>query len=193
MTFYKRRLTHWHPEGRSIFLTCRLHGSLPPLLLQRPRPLKSPGQRFVDFDLLLDAAATGPVWLKDPKIAAIVEDSIRKGAELGNYALHAYVVMFNHVHILLDPLIPMQRITSGLKGASARFANIALQRTGESFWQRESYDHWVRNDAQFEKIKRYIENNPVRAGLAGKPEDWEWSSANRIVEKAAAASASATG
>ncbi len=194
MPFYKRRLAHWHPEGRSIFLTCHLDGSLPPSILRRPHPAQqSAGERFVDVDRLVDAAATGPVWLKDPRIAAIVEDSIRQGAELGHYVLHAYVVMLNHVHILLNPLTPMASITAGLKGASARHANKALERTGKSFWQRESYDHWVRNDKQFEKIKSYIERNPVRAGLAASPEAWLWSSANASPRKEAAIGNGTTG
>jgi hypothetical protein len=63
ISFYKRRLTHRHPEGRSIFLTCRPHGSLSTPFLQRPRlPQQSAGQRFVEVDMVLDAAATGPVW-----------------------------------------------------------------------------------------------------------------------------------
>jgi putative transposase len=41
-----------------------------------------------------------------------------------------------------------------------------LGRTGEPFWRRESYDHWVRNDDEWRRIAAYIENNPVKAGLA---------------------------
>jgi REP element-mobilizing transposase RayT len=52
-----------------------------------------------------------------------------------------------------------------------------LARTGEPFWQREAYDHWVRNETEFERIRRYIEENPVRAGLAATSEEYPWSSA----------------
>ena len=64
-----------------------------------------------------------------------------------------------------------------LKGVTAREANKALQRTGQRFWQEESFDHWVRSEGSFDRIVLYIENNPVRAGLVTKPEDWPWSSA----------------
>lgn len=140
-----------------------------------------PGKQFLEADRRLDAAATGPRWLSDPEIAGYVVDSLIRGAELGHYFLRAYVVMPNHVHVLLDPLAPLRRITGGIKGVSARDANGALGRTEKPFWQDESFDHWIRNGAQFERVRRYIERNPVKAGLVARPEDWEWSSAYRRV------------
>jgi len=67
------------------------------------------------------------------------------------------------------------------KGTTAREANRVLGRTGEPFWQKESYDHWVRDGDELEKIRAYIESNPVKAGLARNPKDFAWSSAS--VEK----------
>jgi REP-associated tyrosine transposase len=64
-----------------------------------------------------------------------------------------------------------------LKGATAREANLVLHRTGSTFWQKESYDHWVRDAAEFDRIRRYIENNPVKAGIVKMPEEFPWSSA----------------
>ena len=52
-----------------------------------------------------------------------------------------------------------------------------LALTGNPFWQEESYDHMVRHMAEFEKIRNYIEENPVRAGLTGEASDYRWSSA----------------
>jgi alkanesulfonate monooxygenase SsuD/methylene tetrahydromethanopterin reductase-like flavin-dependent oxidoreductase (luciferase family) len=54
--------------------------------------------------------------------------------------------------------------------------------TGERFWQDESFDHWVRDPAEWQKIRAYIERNPVSAGLVAKPEEWPWSSASRPIE-----------
>jgi len=93
-----------------------------------------------------------------------VTSSIRKGVELGHYEPGAYV-MANHVHLLILPWIGPDRLLKSLKGATAREANRLLSRTGEPFWQKESYDHWVRNPGELEKIRTYIENNPVKAGL----------------------------
>ena len=75
--------------------------------------------------------------------------------------------------------VALQRVMSTLKGVSARNANAELGRVGEPFWQDESFDHWIRDSSQFERIRSYIEQNPVKAGLAKKPEDWQWSSARK--------------
>ena len=128
---------------------------------------------------MLDSSSSGPLWLKDPEIAGIVTQAIHRGEELGQYALRAYVVMPNHVHVLLEPILSLSRLTNGIKGVSARVANLKLGRTGKPFWQDESFDHWIRNQGQFTRIKSYVENNPVKARLCAKPEDWEWSSARK--------------
>jgi REP element-mobilizing transposase RayT len=85
--------------------------------------------------------------------------------------------MPNHVHLLLTPHVEMSRLLCSLKSVTAKRANLLLGRTGEPFWQDESYDHLVRNGEEFRRIQRYIENNPVRALLASAEEDYRWSSA----------------
>jgi len=92
--------------------------------------------------------------------------------------------MPNHVHVLLEPKVPLPAITRWLKGSTARKANQILGRTGEAFWQEESFDHWIRNDSELNRIVRYIEYNPVTAGLARAPEEWRWSSARLTGESA---------
>lgn len=130
-------------------------------------------------DAELDKARNGPRWREDERIAMIVVQTLRKGAEeLKQYALHSFVVMPNHVHILIEPKISAARIMKGIKGVSARRANEILGRTNQNFWRDESYDHWVRSEAEFKSIKLYIEHNPVTAGLVERPEDWPWSSAS---------------
>ena len=96
---------------------------------------------------------------------------------MGHCQLRAWVLMANHVHALLLPLVSPPRLMQALKGATARAANQVLGRSGETFWQAEAYDHWVRDEREMERIAAYIENNPVRAGLAARPEDYAWSSA----------------
>jgi len=66
----------------------------------------------------------------------------------------------------------MSRIARGIKGVTLRDANRVLGRVGKPFWQDESFDHGIRSAAEFEKVRGYIERNPVKAGLAAKPEDW---------------------
>jgi putative transposase len=176
MTPHRRRLPHVYPEGAPLFLTWHLHGSLPASLLPPPRSLAA-GQAFVWLDRQLDALRRGPMYLRRPDIAQIVVNSIHKGVDLEHYELGAYVVMPNHVHLLIRPSIAPERLMKSLKGASAREANRVLGRTGEPFWQKESYDHWVRNPSEFQTIRMYIEANPVKAGLVRNPEDYPWSSA----------------
>jgi len=144
---------------------------------------------FAKLDSILDRAETGPRWLGQPEVAALVEDAIlRRYAEL--YGLWAYVVMANHLHLLLRPrpmippqegapsaFVPLKMITKRIKGYTARDANRILKRTGQHFWQQESFDHWPRDEDEFFRIISYIENNPVKAGLVQHPEEWRWSSA----------------
>jgi len=131
-------------------------------------------------DRQLDRATFGPAWLRQPAIAECVTATI-EAAELehGLCTAHAFVVMPNHVHLLLSPSRLLREVTRWIKGASARRANLLLHRTGRPFWQDESFDHWVRNRAEFEKIRYYIEHNPVSAGLVQTPEQWRYSSAGR--------------
>ncbi|HET9177449.1 MAG TPA: hypothetical protein VFQ24_03740 [Terriglobia bacterium] len=170
MTFYRRNLPHWHPEGKAIFLTWRLFGSLPRSIQAAGRiasagvtksrviqttgrsagatsagatkgGITEAGKRFRRWDAELDKGLVGPVWLRDARIARYVELAIHRGEQLGHYKPYAYVVMPNHVHALLVPLVPLARITRGIKGVSARDANAVLGHQGQPFWQNESFDH----------------------------------------------------
>jgi REP element-mobilizing transposase RayT len=179
MTYYERNLPHWHPDGKAIFLTWRLHGSLPEHVVTDLRRTKETnGLRFARAERFLDRGSFGPLWLADPRVAASVQRSIIRGArELDHYAVLAYVIMPNHVHLLIEPHTSLERITRGIKGVSSRVANFILARPGLTFWQGESFDHWVRTPAEGEKICRYIENNPVKARLVRNANEWRWSSA----------------
>jgi REP-associated tyrosine transposase len=121
---------------------------------------------------------SGPLFLRQEAISSLVVESLYRGEELGHYQLGPFVVMANHVHVLLLPSTPPSRLLKSLKGVTARNANRVLGRTGESFWQRESYDHWVRDEHEWTRIATYIENNPVKAGLVSNPENYRWSSAH---------------
>ncbi len=173
MTGTRRRLPHVYPEGRWLFLTWCLHGAL------RTDEFAPPGkvsarEAFRLMDRRLDAAR-GAV-LGD-KVAALVEEALKVGAEWGRYELGPFVIMPNHVHTLILPKMEVARLMQSLKGYTAREANRLLNRAGQPFWQKESYDHWVRDGDEFLRIAAYIERNPVRAGLAASPQAYRWSSA----------------
>jgi REP element-mobilizing transposase RayT len=137
----------------------------------------SDGKAFVWMDRYLDTTREGPRYLAQDRIARIVAESLLRGVALGHYSLRAWVIMANHVHALLLPRVAPSRLLQSLKGYTAREANRVLGRTGEPFWQAESYDHWVRDGEELEKIVAYIENNPVKAGLVARAGDYRWSSA----------------
>ena len=104
-------------------------------------------------------------------------EAIRAGESRKFYELSAWVVMPNHVHLLILPQVELPQITQWIRGRTAREANVLLGRVGQPFWQHESYDHWVSNEKELQRIAAYVEENPVSAGLAATPEDWPFSSA----------------
>jgi putative transposase len=173
----QRRLPHIYPEDRWLFVTWNLHGSLPASHFPPARKV-SDGEAFTWIDRYMDQARTGPTFLRQERIATLMIDSLFRGEQLGHYQLGPFAIMANHIHVLLFPRISPSRLLKALKGSAAREANRLLNRTGEQFWQRESYDHWVRDDKEWNRIAAYIEQNPVKAGLVAKMEDYQWSSAN---------------
>lgn len=175
MSYSERNLPHWHPEGKALFITWRLHGCMPSSDWGSRKDART---AFREMDRALDEAARGPVWLKDPRVAKIVIDALRFcEGNLNLFELIAFAIMANHVHILIQPKAELSKITRAIKGFTAREANKILHRTGKPFWQVKSFDRWVRNEEEFNKIIRYIEGNPVSAGLAARIEDYPWSSA----------------
>jgi putative transposase len=177
MPLYRRRLPHIYHTDQPVFLTWGLYGSLPAGRAFHGGTLSS-GQAFAALDRLLDEARGEPVYLRRPELADMVVEAIYfNGETLGQYALHAFAVMPNHVHLLITPNLPLPRITKSLKGITASRANTMLGFAGKRFWQEESYDHELRSAGGLERIRRYIENNPVRAGLVSDSKDYRWSSA----------------
>ncbi len=194
--YYKRHLPHQVPEGYPIFLTWNLKGALPGYVLatlrqererlekQPPRAVETTVERkireskilFAMADRYLDCSTDGPVYLKNGEAAKVVEDTILFGVS-ERYELFAWCVMANHVHVLLAPNWELKDITRGIKGYTAYKINALQNARGRVFWQDESYDHWLRDEAENLRIIVYIENNPVVAGLCPRAEDWPWSSA----------------
>ena len=133
---------------------------------------------FLQHDEQLDRAPSGPVCLQDSRVARVVVDALLYGETVrGFYQLHAWVVMPNHVHAILQPHAAMPSIMRWLKGRTGRVANQILGRTGTALWQDESFDHWIRSAEELSDLIEYVENNPVKAGLVEAKQQWRWSSA----------------
>lgn len=177
MKMYERRLPHSDVIGQPLFVTFRLHGSLPSNRVFPPARLTS-GQAFVAMDRLLDHSRAGPFHLRRPEIAQMVIKALHDGENrLRRYHLHAFVVMPNHVHLLVTPFVRAREWLGPLKGFTGHHANRILSRQRVPFWQDESYDHMIRNDEEFARVQRYIEFNPVQAGPVPAPDEFPWSSA----------------
>jgi putative DNA methylase len=174
-----------HFDGGEIpqFITLRLADSMPQEFLDRWREELSREQNVnIDaalrkrIEFFLDQGY-GECYLGDSRVAELVQNSFLF-FDGQRYRLTAWVVMPNHAHMLLTPCAghELSDILHSLKSYTANEANKLLRRSGQ-FWQTESFDRWVRDANHFAKVIAYIENNPVKARLCKKPEDWPFSSA----------------
>lgn len=112
----------------------------------------------------------GSCHLLDSRVACIVAEALRH-FHGERYRLFAWCVMPNHVHVLFSPLRKhsLDAILHSWKSYSAQKANALLGRTGP-FWQREYFDHLVRDQSSLRKITQYIRDNPKKAGFL----NWPW-------------------
>ena len=92
-------------------------------------------------------------------------------------AVHAYVFMTNHVHLLLTPSTEdgPSRVLQSLGRRYVRYVNTAYRRTG-TLWEGRFKSAIVDSEQYLLTCSRYIELNPVRAGMVAAPEDYPWSS-----------------
>ncbi len=173
-----------HFDGGEIaqFLTFRLFDSLPKETVEQWREeTKELGEHGKvifrkNVEKFLDTGF-GECFMKDDRIAQLVENGLLFHQNK-KFDLTAWVVMPNHMHFLATPLekIELREIAHSIKSYAAHEANKMLNRTGQ-FWQHEPFDRYIRNRRHFVNVIKYIENNPVKAGLSEKPEDWRFSSA----------------
>lgn len=174
-------LPHFDGGGIVQFITFRTYDSLPRKVLDRwrvelEREMITEPEYRRKIERYLDGSA-GRCRLRDERIAGMVEGTLLH-FDSRKYKLIAYVVMPNHVHLLLRPLenTPLSAIMHSIKSYTAHRANAMLGRTG-SFWSREYFDRFIRDHDHLLKTIDYIHNNPVKAGLCRRPADWRFSSA----------------
>jgi putative DNA methylase len=164
---------------RTQFITCRLYDALPDVLLKKIRKelkIRSPDdierQTLILAEKYMDRGH-GQCFLRKRPVAEIVRASLMKYHQ-ERYRLFAWVIMPNHIHLLLRALpgYSLEQIFHSFKSYTALQANRALDRKGP-FWMREFFDRYIRDADHFDKALSYIENNPVKAGLRLRAEDWE--------------------
>lgn len=133
---------------------------------------------FKRIEAVLDGGTLGPDWLKHRDVAIMVGKAF-ESLDAKGYDLACYCVMPNHVHLVLTPLqaqadgepAALASILHSLKRYTAVEANRMLARRG-TFWAGESFDHWIRSRASYERIVAYVLENPVKAGLVKDWRDW---------------------
>lgn len=197
-TFRRRKLPHMDAPGIFQAVTFRLADSLPAAKLQelarevrKLTEIEASRIRRERLDQWLDAGL-GCCALAHPDAARMMQATLELGASNGRYALHAWCIMPNHVHVLIEPHISLRRIVQAWKAYSGRWAlannaRLGLEIEGRAFWMRDYWDRFIRDDRHLQAVVAYIENNPVAAGLCASPEHWPWSSAARRRQAGAAA------
>jgi REP element-mobilizing transposase RayT len=184
------RLPHWEKESATYFITFRLADSLPKSVLdritsEREALIKTANQLHRDLspderhkvqrlstpmvEKFLDSGA-GACHLQKPAIATEVADTLCHFDD-HRYRLFASCVMPNHVHVVVR-LLPGQTLATVVhswKSFTAKRANAIPDREG-TFWQREYYDHLIRNESEFKRAMNYVADNPAKASL----KDWKW-------------------
>lgn len=183
----------WHRRGylphlditdRAQGVTFRLADSLPAKVIARWR--KELDRNGDDDRKSAELAARiaryedlgrGACWLRQAAHARLVADTLKR-SDATRYDLLEWCVMPNHVHVLLRlrPGTSMQTVVRSWKNFTARRINRSIGRSGR-FWAPDYFDRLIRDEAHLLRARTYIRNNPVKASLCERPEDWPWSSA----------------
>lgn len=186
------RLPHWEKESGLYFLTFHLADSLPKEVLRKIAErheilaeAKRIGARLLPEQKVQLAEYSrrrieeyvdrgyGSATLTDPRIAGAMTAALRFWAGK-RYRLLAWCIMPNHVHVVirLFPGYELGAIVKGWKHHGSKAANHALGRSGK-LWQREYYDHLIRDGDELKRAIQYVIENPAKAGL--KSWSWVWS------------------
>ena len=99
-----------------------------------------------------------------------IVESIKKAAEISRYTLIAYCLMPDHLHLLVQGMPECKDLKEYVGGFKSYTNKIA----GRKLWQRGFYEHVLRKDEVLVKVAEYILNNPVRAGLVRRSEEYRW-------------------
>ena len=187
LEIYLRNLPHWRQDGATYFVTFRLHDSVPESVLrnQRVEVRKLYRELGVGVDTKLSASnphseklralqqrhtraiadildeGRGSSILRNSDARAPVNEALRYHAE-NTCEVYAYVIMPNHVHALVRPLLKkkLEKIFQSVKAFSSRRIG-----DGGQLWQKESYDTIIRDEEHFWRAVDYIQRNPTKAKL----------------------------
>ena len=191
-------LPHLKKEGGTYFVTFRQAGTLPRELLlrfkaerdsilyhalaaKRPLTWHEQGDLFRWYSERVDRhldCCHGECHLRRPVCADVVADAL-KFFNHERYELRSWIVMPNHVHVVVWPKPPhtLSKILHSWKSFTAHKLNKLLPQKVVPFCQSESYEHLIRDDDDLHRCCHYTLGNPVNAGLCAEAHLWRWSSA----------------
>lgn len=161
-------------------VTYRLADALPKDVVERLRVECEGENAGLQFRMRVEEwldAGHGSCALQKSEHAQIVVDAWRH-FDADRYRLHAWVVMPNHVHVIVEMLADhaLSDAVESWKRFTATRINRLLERKGR-FWMEDYWDRYIRDDAHYRNAVAYVHENPMKAGCVGRPEDWPWSSA----------------
>jgi len=171
-------LPHFDIPGKLQMITYRLHDAMPADKRHEWAGLleiKEEREQRIKIEEYLDAGR-GECLLRLSETATIVQDSLLHFDGV-RYRLLAWVVMPNHVHMVVEIWeMPMSVVVKNWKSFTSKVVNRRLGRVG-TLWQSDYFDRYIRDEEHLKKAIRYIENNPVKAGLVKFPGEWPFGSA----------------
>ena len=181
----------WHSRGylphvenmRLQMVTFRLYDTVPQKVLERwkedeiAEDNKETISKLQKLILEYDDNGYGSCLLQNPLIAELSERTLLYD-DGKKYDMVRWCIMPNHVHVLINVKDgrSVSDIVQTWKSVISHKANKILQRQGH-FWMHEYHDRYIRDEIHLSKAIQYIDNNPVKAGLAQIPSDWRWSTA----------------
>jgi len=186
-----------HFEGTEIVRHVSIHlaDSLPKEALERMElelnmapPEKRDMKRRKKIEAWVDAGH-GSCVLQEPAVAEMAQNALLY-FDAERYALLAWVVMPNHMHVVFEPregwtvakiVATWKKFTAGRIKDFLRRRDVEANREiggpGGVVWHREYWDRYMRNETHLRETIEYVHLNPVAAGLVARAEDWAWSSA----------------
>ncbi len=186
--FWRGDLPHWQVENGRYFVTIHLHGAVPEVAHQRIRELSAEFRRsdvdckdnvdhqylelsrriFLEMERWLDRSPAVAHFRHAP-LAEMIVESIEHRQHRRIWEMLSFVVMPSHLHLFfeLNNDLSLKRELEKFKRWTGHQASkMDTQFSNTRFWQTEWFDHWSRSEEGDEKIMRYIQNNPIKAGLA---------------------------
>ena len=189
-------MPHRDHSGLVQSITFRLSDSLPrhvrekiekELLEQDIAPSKVERARNRLREKYLDSGM-GSCALGHPRMAQVMKESLLK-FHGKRYDLIAWCIMPNHVHVMISQKAPLAKIIQSWKSYPARWGmenglrygftipDVVDESGRRRFWMWEYWDRYIRDEKHYYRVRGYIHQNPVKAGLCEDCKEWRWSSA----------------